>query len=145
MELSTVPPPMDGVDRSEWDALVARGRADGQLHADQIAHVLRDVELTGDVLLVSAPGVAEQTGAVYVYRRTAQGWSESGMLPATGLAAGDGFGGSLAAIGDVALVGAPPVHLGLQVSTAGLELAAQVIGLAPGGVGNSSNVVQFRL
>ncbi len=50
VELSTVSPPMDGVDRSEWDALVARGRADGQLHADQIAHVLRHVELTGDVL-----------------------------------------------------------------------------------------------
>jgi RNA polymerase primary sigma factor len=41
---------MAGVDRSEWDALVARGRADGQLHAEQIAHVLRDVELTGDAL-----------------------------------------------------------------------------------------------
>ncbi len=51
VKLSTVPPPMDGVDRSEWDALVARGRADGQLHAEQIAHVLRDVELTGDALL----------------------------------------------------------------------------------------------
>jgi len=42
---------MDGVDRSEWDALVSRGRADGQLHAEQIAHVLRNVELTGDALL----------------------------------------------------------------------------------------------
>ena len=51
VKLSTVPPPMEGVDRSEWDSLVARGRADGQLHADEIAHVLRDVELTGDALL----------------------------------------------------------------------------------------------
>jgi RNA polymerase primary sigma factor len=42
---------MGGVDRSEWDELVARGRADGQLHAEQVAHVLRNVELTGDVLL----------------------------------------------------------------------------------------------
>jgi RNA polymerase primary sigma factor len=50
LKLSTIPPPMDGVDRSEWDALVARGRAHGQLHAEQIAHVLRDVELTGDAL-----------------------------------------------------------------------------------------------
>ncbi len=49
--LSTVPPPMDGVDRSEWDALVVRGRAEGELHAEQVAHVLRHVELTGDVLL----------------------------------------------------------------------------------------------
>jgi RNA polymerase primary sigma factor len=50
VKLSTVPPPMDGVDRSEWDALVERGRAEGQLHAEQIAHVLRNVELTGDAL-----------------------------------------------------------------------------------------------
>jgi RNA polymerase primary sigma factor len=49
--LSTVPPPLDGVDRSEWDALVQRGRADGGVHAEQVAHVLRDVELTGDALL----------------------------------------------------------------------------------------------
>jgi len=49
--VSTVPPPLDGVDRSEWDALVQRGRADGGVHAEQVAHVLRDVELTGDALL----------------------------------------------------------------------------------------------
>jgi RNA polymerase primary sigma factor len=49
--VSTVPPPLDGVDRSEWDALVQRGRAEGGVHAEQVAHVLRDVELTGDALL----------------------------------------------------------------------------------------------
>ncbi len=51
VKLSTVPPPLEGVDRSEWDALVTRGRADGGLHAEQVAHVLRHVELTGDALL----------------------------------------------------------------------------------------------
>ena len=51
VKLSTVPPPLEGVDRSEWDALVTRGRADGELHAEQVAHVLRHVELTGDALL----------------------------------------------------------------------------------------------
>jgi len=50
VELPTIPPPIGGVDRTEWDALVERGRADGELHADDIAHVLRDVELTGDAL-----------------------------------------------------------------------------------------------
>jgi RNA polymerase primary sigma factor len=50
VETPTVPPPFEGVDRSEWDALVARGRAQGELHAEQIAHVVRNVELTGDVL-----------------------------------------------------------------------------------------------
>ncbi|HSH11759.1 MAG TPA: sigma-70 factor domain-containing protein, partial [Ilumatobacter sp.] len=38
------------MDRSEWDALLERGRADGVLHAEVIADVLRDVELTSDAL-----------------------------------------------------------------------------------------------
>jgi RNA polymerase primary sigma factor len=50
VEVPTIPPPIGGVDQSEWDVLVERGRADGELHADDIAHVLRDVELTGDAL-----------------------------------------------------------------------------------------------
>ena len=48
--MPAVPAPLVGVDRSEWDALVARGRADGVLLAETIALVLRDVELTGDAL-----------------------------------------------------------------------------------------------
>ena len=47
---ASVAPPFGGVDAGEWEALVARGKADGELHADQIAHVLRHVELTGDAL-----------------------------------------------------------------------------------------------
>ena len=50
VDAPTVAPPLEGVDRSEWDELVERGRADGELHADQIAHVLRHAELTGDAL-----------------------------------------------------------------------------------------------
>ena len=50
VEVPTIPPPIGGVERSEWDALVERGRAAGELHADDIAHVLRDAELTGDAL-----------------------------------------------------------------------------------------------
>ncbi|MGD9998008.1 MAG: RNA polymerase sigma factor RpoD [Ilumatobacteraceae bacterium] len=42
--------PFEGVDSSEWSTLLARGRARGVLHADEIAHVLRQVELNGDVL-----------------------------------------------------------------------------------------------
>ena len=49
-EVPTIPPPNGGVDRSEWDTLVRRGRADGELHADDVAHVLREAELTGDAL-----------------------------------------------------------------------------------------------
>jgi RNA polymerase primary sigma factor len=42
--------PFVGVDSTEWYALLARGRARGVLHADEITHVLRQVELSGDVL-----------------------------------------------------------------------------------------------
>jgi RNA polymerase primary sigma factor len=43
-------PPFTGVDVSEWHAMVVRGRADGVLHAEDIAHVLRQIELSSDVL-----------------------------------------------------------------------------------------------
>jgi len=42
--------PFDGVVVGEWHGLVARGRATGSAHAEDIAHVLRHIELTGDVL-----------------------------------------------------------------------------------------------
>jgi RNA polymerase primary sigma factor len=44
------PPPFAGVDEAEWQALVERGRAAGVIHAETITHVLRHVELSGDVL-----------------------------------------------------------------------------------------------
>ena len=54
-ELSTVPSsipgvPFAGVDSGEWGDLLERARASGSAHADDVAHVLRHVELTGDVL-----------------------------------------------------------------------------------------------
>jgi RNA polymerase primary sigma factor len=42
--------PFDGVDLAEWEALIERGREHGVLHAEEITHVLRTVELSGDVL-----------------------------------------------------------------------------------------------
>ena len=44
------PPSMDGVDAAEWQSLIERGRQQGSIHAEQVTHVLRHVELTGDVL-----------------------------------------------------------------------------------------------
>jgi RNA polymerase primary sigma factor len=43
-------PSITGVDPVEWKRLVERGRARGVLHADEIALVLKRVELNGDVL-----------------------------------------------------------------------------------------------
>jgi len=47
----TTLPPFDGVDAAEWALLLARGDAAGELHADAIAHVLRNVELSSEVLV----------------------------------------------------------------------------------------------
>ncbi len=44
------PPSMVGVDAGEWQSLLERGRQQGSIHAEQVTHVLRHVELTGDVL-----------------------------------------------------------------------------------------------
>ncbi len=43
--------PFVGVDPGEWSRLVARGDAAGLIHAEAITHVLRNVVLTGDVLV----------------------------------------------------------------------------------------------
>jgi RNA polymerase primary sigma factor len=42
--------PVAGVDEGEWDKLVERGRTNGEVHADQVSHVLRNVELSETVL-----------------------------------------------------------------------------------------------
>ena len=39
-----------GVDVGEWAHLVSRGSRSGSVHADEVAHVLRHIELSGDVL-----------------------------------------------------------------------------------------------
>jgi len=42
--------PVEGVDRSEWHLLILRGQTSGQLLAEDVAHVLRNVELTAETL-----------------------------------------------------------------------------------------------
>ena len=42
--------PAEGLDRSEWHLLIVRGQSSGQLLAEDVAHVLRHVELTADTL-----------------------------------------------------------------------------------------------
>ncbi len=42
--------PFSGVDTEEWGDLVQRGRESGEVHAEDLTHVLRHIELTGDVL-----------------------------------------------------------------------------------------------
>jgi RNA polymerase primary sigma factor len=44
------PAPFEGVDVDEWGDLVDRGRESGAVHAEELTHVLRHIELTSDVL-----------------------------------------------------------------------------------------------
>ena len=46
--------PLDGVDPIEWSNLVDKGRSQRTLHADEVAVVLRDVELTVEALATVA-------------------------------------------------------------------------------------------
>ncbi|MET0144551.1 MAG: RNA polymerase sigma factor RpoD [Ilumatobacteraceae bacterium] len=50
---------MDGVDAAEWASLLERGRQQGSVHAEQVTHVMRHVELTGDVLDTITQTLAE--------------------------------------------------------------------------------------
>jgi RNA polymerase primary sigma factor len=52
--------PFPGVDITEWQQMLRRGSAHGVLHAEEIAHVLRKVELTGDVLVDVQRTVSER-------------------------------------------------------------------------------------
>ena len=50
----------DEVDAGEWDELVERGRTAGAVHAEDVTHVLRNVELTGDLLAEVEDAMAGQ-------------------------------------------------------------------------------------
>lgn len=68
------------------------------------------VAIAGDYLLVGAPGhdgVAENAGAVYVFRRVDGTWVEDAKLTASDAGFNDAFGDELAADGSVAAVRAP--------------------------------------
>lgn len=70
--------------------------------ADEFGHA---VALSGDTALVSAHLDDGGQGSVYVYVRSGAVWSQQQKLTATGAAADDMFGGSVALSGDTALVG----------------------------------------
>jgi RNA polymerase primary sigma factor len=57
-------PPFDGVDASEWASLLARGRHAGVVHAESVAHVLRNVTLTSDVIIAVTRELASEDIAI---------------------------------------------------------------------------------
>ncbi|MPZ27498.1 MAG: S8 family serine peptidase [Micromonosporaceae bacterium] len=69
------------------------------------------VALAGDTVLVGAgnarPAGVSGQGAVYVFQRSGDTWTEQQKLVAADGAQGDHFGNSLAMVGDTAVIGAP--------------------------------------
>ena len=65
------------------------------------------LSISGESVLCGAPGVANETGAAYVFIRTGAAWNQQGLLAASNGEAGDWFGQSVALSGDKAVIGAP--------------------------------------
>ena len=66
----------------------------------------RSVDLSGDTLVVGAPGEHGFTGAAYVFTRTDGAWTEEQKLTASDAAFGDELGSSIGVDGDTVIVGA---------------------------------------
>lgn len=85
----------------------------------------------GNTILIgafSSDGVTADTGAAYVFDRTASGWVGSAKLVASDGSTGDRFGRSVAIDGDVIVIGAP------QRDDSGFSSgAAYIFGRAPSG------------
>jgi len=67
------------------------------------------VALSGNLAIVGAPGdndLGSDSGAAYVFRRTATGWTQEAKLTASDGAHGDEFGIAVSVYGNVAVVGA---------------------------------------
>ena len=71
------------------------------------------VAISGSTALVSAPGSNSRTGAVYVYAGSGGSWFQLATLTASGGAANDRFGYSVALDGSTALIGAPGITTGI--------------------------------
>jgi hypothetical protein len=65
------------------------------------------LSISGDSVLCGAPGVANETGAAYVFIRNGAAWNQQGLLTASNGEAGDWFGQSVALSEDQAVIGAP--------------------------------------
>lgn len=103
---------------SEMIAQMAYGKASNTGSNDRFA----TVALSGDTLVVGAPfesssasgingdqsnDIAQQAGAVYVFRRTGIKWTQEAYIKASNPDMGDRFGTSVALVGDILAVGAP--------------------------------------
>ena len=140
---------LPGVVDHDWQALVARGRTQGVVHAEDVAHVVRDVELTPDVLISVSDALAklgiEIDDAVEVEadhdetpasgRRRRRQMDDTAGIPrvnrgrrATGgdIAAGDGMRMYLQEIGRVDLLSADEERRLARLVAEGIEAATTI-------------------
>ncbi|MGC6478287.1 MAG: sigma-70 family RNA polymerase sigma factor [Ilumatobacteraceae bacterium] len=141
---------LPGVADHDWQALVTRGRTQGVVHAEDVAHVVRDVELTPDVLISVSDALAklgiEIDDAVEVEadqdatpasgRRRRRQMDDTAGIPrvnrgrgATGggdIAAGDGMRMYLQEIGRVDLLSADEERHLARLVAEGIEAAATI-------------------
>ena len=76
------------------------------------------IEVDGDVVIVGAPDATGQevaTGAAYVFRRDANGWSQEAKLAAADGQFADTLGTNVAIRGDVAVAGGPLAYVGDEI------------------------------
>ena len=75
------------------------------------AHLGYSVAIDGDTIVIGAP-FEGNAGAVYVYQRTGDSWTQTAKLTASDRAGGDYFGYSVAIDGDTIVAGAPRSNVG---------------------------------
>ncbi|MBX3221377.1 MAG: FG-GAP repeat protein [Labilithrix sp.] len=74
--------------------------------ATDVADFGASTAVSGDTVIVGAPGFSSSMGAAYVFVRSGASWTEQQKLTAGDGAEGDRFGSSVALSGDTAVVGA---------------------------------------
>ncbi|MDQ4081940.1 MAG: FG-GAP repeat protein, partial [Actinomycetota bacterium] len=91
-----------------WSAAPAAALEQKLIAADGIAEARlgRSVAIEGDTAVVGAP-FANGKGAVYVFARSGDAWTQTAKLTASDGAAGDRLGDSVAIEGDTIVAGAP--------------------------------------
>lgn len=118
----------DGVAWNEIAKLTASDAAAG-------AHFGAAVALNGSRLVVGAPGANGGDGAAYAFSFDGAVWSEDSVLTPAGLAAGAGYGSSVAIDGSSAVIGAPNASAAYVFVDSGgwsQEAALGALGSVPG-------------
>ena len=102
----------------DWN-IQARIRARDAADGDDFGHA---VTINGDTALVGAPKDDDggaNSGAVYVFVREGPRWNQQVKLTAKNAARSDGFGESVALLGNTAIIGAPQTeHAGVKFAGA---------------------------